>query len=309
MNAILFPPRRAGLRPLRDGLLAALTLAIASGPAGAAEDLAALLRQAQQAFLDRKREEALALATRAIEAEPTNAQTHFLRGRIQEESRQFEPALADYNEAIRLDARAAGAWHFRGTTHFRLGRIDESVADFDRFLELSPDRAPHHWQRGIALYYAGRYEDGRKQFELHQTVNRNDVENTAWHFLCTARLSGVARARKDLLLVKGDRRVPMMEVQALYAGKGSPEAVLAAARAGNPPPAALQQRLFYAHLYLGLYYEATRNAKKAAEHIKLAATDFLLEQHYMGDVARVHAARLDRQKPGKPEPRRPDAKQ
>src|SRR5207244_800732 len=75
----------------------------------------------------------------------------------------------------------------RGMDQFQWGHIKESLADFDRAIALAPKQAPYLWQRGISLYYAGRYDDGRKQFELHQTVNGNDVENAAWRFLCMAR--------------------------------------------------------------------------------------------------------------------------
>ena len=55
---------------------------------------------------------------------------------------------------------SAHALHLRGEDHFRHARIKESIADFDRELELQPDRAAEHWQRGISYYYAGEYEKG-----------------------------------------------------------------------------------------------------------------------------------------------------
>jgi lipoprotein NlpI len=56
----------------------------------------------------------------------------------------------------------------------------------------------------------------------------------------------------------------------------------------------MNQRLFYAHLYVGLYYEAIGDRKRAREHILKAADDDKAD-HYMGDVARVHAALLRKQ--------------
>ena len=52
----------------------------------------------------------------------------------------------------------------------------------------------------------------------------------------------------------------------------------------------MDNRLFYAHLYLGLYYDATGDTKLAREHIFKAAA--FKADHYMGDVARVHAGLL-----------------
>ena len=52
-------------------------------------------------------------------------------------------------------------------------------------------------------------------------------------------------------------------------------------------PERLNEQLFYAHLYIGLYFETEGNKKKALEHIAIAAGDHPIG-HYMWDVARVH---------------------
>ena len=93
-------------------------------------------------------------------------------------------ALAVVCQAQTEDPRAV---FDRAVSDFQSGRIAESVSGFDRLARLAPDAVPQLWQRGIALYYAGRYQECREQFESHRTVNPNDVENAAWHFLCVAR--------------------------------------------------------------------------------------------------------------------------
>ena len=162
----------------------------------------------------------------------------------------------------------------------------ESARVFDQLVVAMPGAEPDLWQRGLALYYAERFGDGRKQFELHKSVNPNDVENAAWHFLCVARLEGVQAARDKLLPVGADPRVPMTQILDLYAGRCEPAAVIAAAQRGEPD--AQRNQLCYAHLYLGLFYEATGHAEKAREHITRAAGPFRMD-HYMGEVAVVHA--------------------
>jgi lipoprotein NlpI len=49
--------------------------------------------------------------------------------------------------------------------------------------------------------------------------------------------------------------------------------------------------MFYAHLYLGLYFEAIGENEQAREHI-LKAAERSKENGYMGDVARLHAGIL-----------------
>jgi lipoprotein NlpI len=161
------------------------------------------------------------------------------------------------------------------------------VADFDAYLKLAPEMANEHWRRGISLYYAGKYEEGKKQFESYEKKDTNDVENAVWHFLCAAKKDGIKKARSGLLKIGKDGRVPMMQVYELFKGKLEPADVLKAANADKLTDRERTPRLFYAHLYLGLYYDVMGDRKKAVEHLALAAGKYRIG-HYMGEVARVH---------------------
>ncbi|MFO1019623.1 MAG: hypothetical protein U0903_02805 [Planctomycetales bacterium] len=94
----------------------------------------------------------------------------------------------------------------------------------------------------------------------------------------------IEKARKQLIEINTarDTRVPMAEVFALYAGKGTEEGVLKAAEKEGGEEAKM-----YAHLYLGLYEEAAGNKEKAKKHM-LQAAAAKLNGHYMHDVAKVH---------------------
>ena len=170
----------------------------------------------------------------------------------------------------------------RAVADFENGRIAESAAGFDALAKLVPSAAPQLWQRGIALYYAGRYQDCRAQFESHRTVNPNDVENAAWHFLCVARAESADKAKAAILPVGPDSRVPMRQVYEMFRGALTPDEVLEAA--GTQASAQ-----FYARLYVGLYFEALGQDAQAIEHITAAADDrFARVGGYMHTVARVH---------------------
>jgi lipoprotein NlpI len=165
---------------------------------------------------------------------------------------------------------------------FLSGRVKESVTGFDRVATLAPDAAPQLWQRGIALYYVGRYDDCRKQFESHRTVNPNDVENPAWHFLCVAHAQSPQQARAALLPVGPDQRSPMREIYEMFKGTMTPDAVL---KAGGRSVSGR----FFAELYVGLYYEATGNRDAGLTHLKAAASDeFAAAGGYMHRVATLH---------------------
>jgi lipoprotein NlpI len=230
---------------------------------------------------------ALELAGKAIAADAKNANGYLLRGSLYESLGKHDEAIADFDRCLKLQPQCAKAYDRRGSEQFKRGRIAESLVDFDAFLKLRPEAAPGHWKRGISLYYLGRYDEGRRQFEGYEKVDTNDVENAVWHFLCAARKDGIEKAQKAILKIGKDSRVPMMQVYDLYRGALGPADVLAAAESGGVGAAEKAGRLFYAHLYLGLYYDVRGDSKKAREHLQLAAGKYRIG-HYMGDVARVH---------------------
>jgi hypothetical protein len=81
-----------------------------------------------------------------------------------------------------------------------------------------------------------------------------------------------------------------MQIFDLYRGQKKPEDVLKVAQAGQPLASELNTRLFYTHLYLGLWHEAAGRAEEAKKHILEAEKHKI--GHYMWDVAHVHAERL-----------------
>lgn len=174
----------------------------------------------------------------------------------------------------------------RAIADFRAGRVEASVAGFDRVVALAPQVTAQLWQRGIALYYAGRFAECRHQFESHRTVNPNDVENAAWHYLCVARGESPEAARAALLPVGRDPRAPMPEIYDLFRGRSTPARVRAAA--GESLSAE-----FYANLYLGLFLGANGEEAGARQHIATAANaKFAAVGGYMHDVAKVHLSRM-----------------
>src|SRR6187431_2307658 len=166
----------------------------------------------------------------------------------------------------------------RAITDFRAGRIEQSLEGFDRVARSSPADAPYLWQRGIAQYYAGKFRECRDMFVSHRTVNPDDVENAVWHFLCVARAESPEAARRQMLPVGPDSRVPMREVYRMFTGELTQAQVLKAA--GSDPSAQ-----FFARLYIGLYLEATGNRDAGRAQIEIAAEDrFARVGGYMHDV-------------------------
>ncbi|WP_071190687.1 hypothetical protein [Trichormus sp. NMC-1] len=193
----------------------------------------------------------------------------------------LENQLQRWNEIIRNQPNNPNAYIQRGMFYFKLAKIEESIQDFDTAEKLDSKITPYLWQRGLSYYYAQRFAEGAKQFEIDLTVNSQDVEETVWRYLCIARFSGVTEARNSLLPVKNDSRQIMRSVYDLFAGNCATDDVLNVGKLqgvkGN----------FYSHLYLGLYYEAENNIELAQEYIVKAADNYKIDD-YMWYLAVVH---------------------
>ena len=179
----------------------------------------------------------------------------------------------------------------RGERRFRKGDIKGSVDDFEHVVKSQPSRKAHHWQLGISYYYSEQFKEGKALFELHKTVNPHDVENAVWHFICNVKINGFEKAQKELIPIKGDDRIPMMDIYELFAGRMKLKRFLENLPEYTKSDSPQTTSLMYAHQYLGLYYEAIGQKEKAKEHMQLSIKAYKSYKidHYMGDVSISHA--------------------
>ena len=269
-----------------------------AGPAGADDskgdkkDAANKLAEAQTALKKGDAVAAEAAAREAVTLYPKDPRAPFLLGRALAEQRKPTDAIKAFDAALALDKTFLIAVNARGGEQFKLAKVEDSIADFDTYLKANPADAPAHWQRGISLYYVGRYADGAKQFFDGQDAFGADVENVFWHYLCNSRKDGVEAARKGLLKLRGpDGRIPMMRIADLIAGKATAAEVIETAEKAKLDGEAKTEALFYAHLYVGLNYEAAGDAAKCKEHLTQAVEKHKIG-HYMWDVGNVHLQRM-----------------
>lgn len=102
----------------------------------------------RKALSEKKREEALALADKAIESFPAEANFHALRGDVRLMNKQYDMAVTNYDRAI---SRRGDFFYYplqRGLANKELGKTDAAVADLERSLSLLPT-APAHYHLGL----------------------------------------------------------------------------------------------------------------------------------------------------------------
>lgn len=167
---------------------------------------------------------------------------------------------------------------------------------FDAAAYLNPALLPGLWQRGLLCYYSRRYEEGMCQFERDMDVNGGDLEEVLWNFICKSRIMGFEAAQRDGFLrirKSNDDTVPppMIQVLALFQGKGSVEAVLEAATPKEEVGVAIPSyngcnALGYAHFYIGLYHELQGQLELADTHLHKAV--LVDNPDYVGSLAKMH---------------------
>lgn len=80
----------------------------------------------------------------AIRLDPHNAALHVERGAMYRALYEWDRALDDFNRAIDLDSSFADAYFQRGLLYYSILQTgvethDEALADFERYLTLTPD--------------------------------------------------------------------------------------------------------------------------------------------------------------------------
>jgi lipoprotein NlpI len=112
--------------------------------------------------------------------------------------------------------------------------------------------------------------------------------------MCVARKDGVEKSQANMAKVGIDRRVPMMTIYKLFKGEATPEDVMKAAEKDAPNDDESKQRNFYAHLYIGLFFEIKGDKPATKEHLKKAVAVYP-QGPYMWAVARMHLKMLEKE--------------
>ena len=174
------------------------------------------------------------------------------------------------------------------------GQIKKALNLLDAAYYLFPEKRPQLWQRGIACYYGGHYEEGAAQFELDMEVNGCDVEEVLWHFICNCKLWGFSAAKeRGFLQLCGDITIaPMKDVLEMFEGRKCVADVIQAAT--STPDQQLPyiesyngtNALAYAHFYCGMYCDVIGDINAALAHFEKAA-DFN-SPDFIGKLMKYH---------------------
>ena len=184
----------------------------------------------------------------------------------------------------------------RGDLQLFLNHPRESVTAFEKMIAIDPRQDAPHWRLGIAYYFAGDFAKSAKQFEKYHAYDGRDRENGVWKFLAQARVDGIEKARREMLVYTDFDREPFPSLYEMFAGKRSGDDVVAEIE--RKKLTSDSRVMFFAHYYVGLNEELLGNRERAIEHLRKAVVLFTPETAgsggpgYMWQVARVHVLRM-----------------
>jgi len=123
-----------------------------------------------QIYMWYKEEPDLALAdlTKYVEMEPDQPDGYAERGEVYLEMTQdYDRAISEFTEALARDSEQAYYYQQRAAAYMQLQSWDKAIDDYASALSLEPD-ADLYLDRGMALYFAGRYQEALE--DLDQSI-------------------------------------------------------------------------------------------------------------------------------------------
>jgi tetratricopeptide (TPR) repeat protein len=121
--------------------------------------------EGRKALSEKKTDEALALANKALSLFPDEANFHALRGDARLVADKFDMAVTNYDRAIQ---RRDGFFYYhlqRGLAKKELGQTDGAVVDLEKSIELLPT-APAHYALGGIAQARGNLPEAIKHYKV-----------------------------------------------------------------------------------------------------------------------------------------------
>ncbi len=201
--------------------------------------------------------------------------------------------IATATESLKHTPGNIGQLSTRGDAYFRRALFAEAAADYDKMVDLDAAMDKSHWRRGIAFFYAGKFDKAANQFEIYHSFDDVDRENGIWRYFSQHKAYGKEKAQAGLLKYAKDDREPFPSVYKLFEGKMTAEQVLAQVEAAKIGDEEKESRRFYAHLYVGLNAALEGRKDEAAKHLHKAVANTWgptagYGPEYMWHVGRVH---------------------
>ncbi len=101
---------------------------------------------------------------RAVDIDPTSANSWYNRGLVLEKMERYEEALESFTRATEQNPSLSNAWLHQGEVLMKLGDSQAAASAFDRVTELEPENKDAWMSKGSALQALGRGQEAMEAF-------------------------------------------------------------------------------------------------------------------------------------------------
>lgn len=225
--------------------------------------------------------------------EKDRAQLFYERGLINDSLGLRDLARLDFNRSLSYNPAQPDVFNILGVYFTQSGMYDAAYEAFDSSLELNEQHQFAERNRGIALYYGGRYELAVRDLLKHYNDNENDAYRALWLYLAELEKDGPEKAQQGLRARydHSDKLDWGWLLARMYLNDISEEAFFREVMNTSTDNAQLAERLCEGYFYLAKRYQAQGDINSAVALYKLAMSgnvyDFVEHRYSMLELSRI----------------------
>jgi lipoprotein NlpI len=213
------------------------------------------------------------LASRAL-TDDERAQLLYERGVLYDSLGLRALARNDFSQALTIRPDMPEVFNYLGIYLTQAGDFDAAYEAFDSVLELDPTYNYAYLNRGIALYYGGRYRLAQDDLQAFYRDDPNDPFRSLWLYLVERKID--TNKAKDALVQryqKANKGQWGWNIVEFYLGDISEATLMARLKADATDNTSLAEHLSETDFYLGKHYLSLGDKNSASALFKLTVAN------------------------------------
>ena len=213
------------------------------------------------------------LASRAL-TDDERAQLLYERGVLYDSLGLRALARNDFSQALSIRPDMPEVFNYLGIYLTQAGNFDAAYEAFDSVLELDPTYNYAHLNRGIALYYGGRYRLAQDDLLAFYQDDPNDPFRSLWLYLTESEIDkDQAKVALKQRYDKAAKDQWGWNIVEFYLGDISEKTLMERLKADATDNTSLAEHLSETNFYLGKYYLSLGEKDDAKALFKLAVSN------------------------------------
>ncbi|MDX7990216.1 lipoprotein NlpI [Xenorhabdus sp. Reich] len=213
------------------------------------------------------------LASRSL-TEDEYAQLLYERGVLYDSLGLRALAQNDFSVALSIRPDIPEIFNYLGIYFTQAGNFDSAYEAFDSVLELDPTYNYARMNRGIALYYGGRYRLAQDDLQAFYQDDPNDPFRSLWLYLVEDKIDPkVAMTNLSHHFDKANRGLWGWNIVEFYLGKISEKTLMERLQQNSADNTSLAEHLSETDFYLGKHYLSLGDEDSAAALFKLTVAN------------------------------------